>query len=153
MRNQPTFSECVALAEHYIAIGMTEIHLYRNDDDFPWHLVTDVVAGGACRLNGPSDARCVAKHESGLMFSWYFEFEEREANGAGVNQFSADKMLGAARKLPQAAREQFAALLRDEVWSGVRKHTDDIREALRKQEASLGVLQAIMVSVGHEVAA
>ncbi|WP_156765745.1 hypothetical protein [Rhizobium leucaenae] len=141
------------LAEHYLAIGQSEIYIDDNSDDVPWHLAASVKEGGSYRLNGPASARVTAAHESGLTFTWHFDFEGRDANGSGVNQFSAEAMLGAARKLPDAAREQFAQMLHDKVLPAVRKNTDNLRDALRKQEGSLGVLQAIMVSVGKQVAA
>jgi hypothetical protein len=57
-------------------------------------------------------------------------------------------MIEVARKLPAGAREQFAKLLHDEVLTGVRKRTDEVRDALRKQEDSLQVLQSIIIAVG-----
>ncbi|MEZ2132499.1 MULTISPECIES: hypothetical protein [unclassified Sinorhizobium] len=148
MRRQ-SYNSCKRLAEHYKAIGQTEIYLDSDDEDLPWHLATSVAAGGSYRLNGPSSARVNAHdYDAGLTFTWHFDFEGRDANGTGVNQFSADAMLGAARKLPPHAREQFAKLLHDEVWPAAKKHTDDIRDALRKQEDSMQILQSIMISSG-----
>ncbi|QWY83269.1 hypothetical protein [Rhizobium phage RHph_X2_25] len=147
------FSEIIPLAEHYLAIGETEIYLDGKDDDLPWGDVNSVKVGGSYRLNGPSSARVTAAHESGLSFSWFIDFEGREANGTGVNQFSAENMLGAASKMPASACRQFADLLNKEVWPAVKKNTDDVRDALRKQEDSLAILQSIMISVGKQVSA
>lgn len=147
------FSDIIPLAEHYLAIGETEIYLDGKDDDLPWGDVNRVTVGGSYRLNGPSSARVTAAHESGLTFSWIIDFEGNDANGTGVNQFSAENMLGAASKMPAAAAAKFSDLLVREVWPEVRKRTDEIRYALRKQEDSLSILQSIMVSVGKKVPA
>lgn len=151
MRRQ-TFTDCVRNAEHYLAIGQTEIYLDSSDGDLPWHLAVDCCAGGSYRLNGPSSARVTAAHESGLSFSWSFDFEGREANGTGVNQFDSASMLANAAKMPVAVREKFSAFLAREVWPAVYKRTGEVRDALRKQEESLQVLQSIMVSVGRGAA-
>lgn len=147
------FSEIIPQAEHYLAIGETEIHLDSKDDDLPWGSVTGVTTGGTYRLNGPSSVRVTAAHESGLSFSWFIDFEGPDANGTGVNQFCSETMLGAASKMPAGAREQFSDLLSKEVWPAVRKRTDEIRDALRKQEDSLSILQSIAISVGKGAAA
>ncbi|MGO8211864.1 hypothetical protein ACC782_33830 [Rhizobium ruizarguesonis] len=152
MSRRPTFTECAKLAEHYLAVGQNEIYLDEEHDDLPWDHAVSVVAGGSYRLNGLSSARVIAKHDSGLTFTWHFDFEGSDANGTGVNQFDAQKMLGIASKMPPKVREQFASLLNLEVWPSVRKRTDEIREALRKQEDSLGVLQSIAVAVGKVTA-
>lgn len=152
MTRRQTFTDCVRNAEHYLAIGQTDIYLDSNDDDLPWHLAVDCGAGGSYRLNGPSSARVTAAHESGLSFRWHFDFEGREANGTGVNQFDSASMLANAAKMPVAVREKFSAFLTKEVWPEVRKRTDEVRDALRKQEESLQVLQSIMVSVGGAAA-
>lgn len=153
MTRRQTFTECVKNAEHYLAIGQDDIYLDANDPDLPWHLAVDVGAGGSYRLNGPSSARVTAAHESGLSFRWHFDFEGREASGTGVSQFDSAVMLGNAAKMPVAVREKFAEFLDKEVWPEVRKRTDEVRDALRKQEDSLQVLQSIMVSVGKAVTA
>lgn len=148
MRRSHSYAECIALAEHYKAVGQNEIYLDR-DGEFPWHLATEVTAGGSYRLNGLSSARVLAVDpKTDLKFSWHFDFEGQEANGTGVNQFDAKSMIEAARNLPVSAREQFARLLHDEVLTGVRKRTEEVRDALRKQEDSLQVLQSIIIATG-----
>lgn len=141
-----TFAECAKLADHYKAIGMTDIYLSRADDEKPWIFATSVTAGGGYRLNGPSGVRVRAEHPCGLSFSWCVDFEGKEANGSGVNQFDRDVMLGAAAKMPPKVRAMFAKFLHDEVLEAVRKRTDEVRDALRKQEDSLHALQSIIIS-------
>ncbi|PDT76946.1 hypothetical protein [Sinorhizobium sp. BJ1] len=147
------FSEIIPLVEHYLAIGEKEIYLDGNDRDLPWGDVKSVITGGCFRLNGPSSARAIAPHESGLTFTWFIDFEGNDANGTGTNQFSAENMLGAASKMPAEACAEFARMLAKEVWPAVKKNTDDIRDALRRQEDSLAILQSIMISVGKQVSA
>jgi len=153
MFRRETFTQCVKLAEHYLAIGQTNIYLDECAADTPWHLATKVEAGGSYRLNGPASARVTASHESGLTFSWSFDFEGRDANGTGVNQFDAQKLLAIAARMPATVRDQFADFLNAEVWPAVKKNTEEVRGALRKQEDSLSVLQSIIISVGKQVAA
>lgn len=148
-----TFTDCVANAEHFIAIGETTIWLRDEDaSDVPWHLASVVEEGALHRLSGPASAAVIADHESGLRFRWSFDFETRDANGSGQHLFDFDRMVGAALRMPHAARVQFAELLKSKVEGGMLRVERELSEALLRQQKSLEVLRTITRAVEAEAA-
>jgi hypothetical protein len=128
-----TYAKAIENAAHLIAIGQTEIYLWRDDaDGFPWDKVTSVTSGSSYRLNGPSDMRVTAE-DAGLSFSLSVDFEQRDANGRGVSLFDRERLRDVSMKLPPAARAQFATMLANEVLAPMAARTAEIRQALNSQ--------------------
>lgn len=119
-------------AEHYIALGQTEIYLDSDDPDLPWSDVTKIEAGGGYRLNGPIGFYCTAKKD-GLTLKWSVDFESRDANGKGYSLFDRDRLRQTMQKLPPEARKSLALFLEKEVLPGVEKNTAEWREMLNRQ--------------------
>lgn len=135
------YGEIVKLAEHYKAIGETDIYLYDFDNrenviQFPWEFATDVEASGSYRLNGPCGVRFSGLHPCGLKFRWTIDFEERSANGSGINQFDVERLRAVMDLLPEEARKKFAKFMKTEVLSGVKKITEELRESILIQTKS-----------------
>jgi len=141
-----TFKDAVGVAEHLKAIGETRISLREDADDLPWSLVIDVEAGSLHRLSGPVSLRFIASHkDSGLTFTWGFDLEPREANGAGVHKFDTARIRNVMRKLPPKSQDKMRLVIRNEILPGVTKLVDEIQSSLNKQqdiEASLRSLTA-----------
>lgn len=135
MIGETTYKDAIAKAAHYIAIGQTRIWLNASDPDLPWHLVDVVGAAGSYRFNGPASVRLTA-HEAGLELHWYVDFEGRDSNGMGFSLFDRDRLRGVMMKLPRSTRIKFAAFLENEVLPDLQKRTDEMREAMNKQNDS-----------------
>lgn len=147
MISETTYESASALADHYIALGIRDIWLRGELSTMPWHLAHNVVAGGSFRLNGPCGCRVEAfDPDTGLTFKWSFDFESPSANGSGTNQFDEETMLGAARHMSPDLRAKYAHLLASEVLQAVKTRTDEIRDALAKQERSEAILRTIIAS-------
>jgi hypothetical protein len=119
-------------AEHYAAIGQTDIWLDENDPDLPWADVVEVSASGSYRLNGPNGFRCVAKRD-GLTLQWSVDFETRGANGASVHMFDRDKLRAVMMRMPAPIRQKLATWMEAEVMPGIEKTTAEWREYLNRQ--------------------
>ena len=146
-----SFTECVELAEHYLAIGEATIWLHDDAaDDVPWHLITSVEGGALHRLSAPASATVIAEHESGLRFRWSFDFEDAEANGSGQHRFSFERMVGAALRMSDGARAQFADFLMREVEPALVEREREIQGALLRERESLVILRSIASAVGQK---
>lgn len=119
-------------AQHYIALGNTEIYLDEDDPDLPWNDVSKVEEGSGYRLNGPTGFYCVAKRE-GLTLKWSVDFEGRDASGKGYSIFDRDRLRSVMLRLPAKAREELAKFLEAKVLPGVNKITAEWRETLNRQ--------------------
>lgn len=133
--NEKTIPEYIALAEHYIAIGSSDIYLYR-DTDIPkevWDLASSADSGGTWRLNGPSSVRFSAPHPCGLTFSWSVDFEGRDANGSGVHQFDRERLREVMLMLPKDGAKSFASMLESQVLPPLKQRSKELSEAMNKQ--------------------
>lgn len=126
------FNDALAKAEHYVALGQTEIHLDKNDPNLPWDSVVEIESGGSFRLNGPSGFRVIAK-TGGLIFIWYVDFEGPGANGQSYYLFNRDHLHETMRKLPPAARKKLADWMETDVLPGVEAITAQWRGHLNNQ--------------------
>lgn len=100
-------------AEHYLAIGQSEIYLDSSAPDYPWQFVVKVEPGGSHRLDIATSVWFTAQHESGLSFRWTFEIEPMSANGKGSYEIDAEACRAVFVKLPPEAAKSFAAYLAD----------------------------------------
>jgi hypothetical protein len=130
MYGDMTYQKALDNAKHLIALGQTDVYL--RDENVPWMMACDVVAGGAYRFNGPSGVYIVAK-VSGLTFKWNVDFELREANGRGYSLFDRERLRDVAMKLPEPARRKFAKFLQTDVMPDLEKRTAELRDAMNKQ--------------------
>jgi hypothetical protein len=140
-----TYEEVSKLVDHYRAIGIHEVWLRGDLATMPWHIAKRIGPSGSYRLNSPCGCRVTAE-ENGMKYTWSFDFEGAGANGSGTHQFDEAVMLGAARHMPVAIREQYAALLVQEVLPAVKKNADEAREYLSRQERSERVILAVIAS-------
>ncbi|AKR54349.1 hypothetical protein XM25_00725 [Devosia sp. H5989] len=139
MANEKTFEEYVRLAEHYLAIGQTEIFLYRDVavPDEAYKLVTGARESGSYRLSGPNGVRFSALHTCGLTFSWTVDFEGHAANGTGTAQFDRERIRDVARKLPPEGARNFADFMERSVLPPLKERAKEIRDALNRQQDSV----------------
>lgn len=134
--SEKTYKRAIDLAEHYVAIGQTEIYLYDRDEEIPselWALVYSAEEGGSWRLNGPAGVRFHANHPSGLTFKWTVDFESPDANGSGVSQFDREKLRDVIMKLPADGVKSFARMLEHSVLPPLKQRTEELRAAMNKQ--------------------
>jgi hypothetical protein len=106
----------VKLAEHYVAIGQTDIYLYGEDlkaGARPWHLVASVTPGGTVRLGIPVSCSFHAPHECGLTFSWGMDIEDRGANGEEMFKVNSAALRVVMNFLPTEAKASFSKFLTD----------------------------------------
>lgn len=124
-------AKAVSLAEHYKAIGYTEIELFsfyntHGDDSLrnaeraftpllPWDMVTKVESGSSYRYNVPVDMRFTAKHPSGLTFKWSFYIEEGGVQARGGPSINVAALVPLLKALPRTAQLQVRDILRTNV--------------------------------------
>lgn len=78
------WKKIVEQAEHYKAIGMTEISLYMDKSDPiepPYSFVTRVEKGGTHRWNVSVSMSFFANHPCGLTFRWFEDIEPKQCYG------------------------------------------------------------------------
>lgn len=141
------FEKAVELADHYIAIGQTEIYLDKPDDAL-WQHVTKVDAGSCYRLGAPIGLWVYAIHPCGLTFRWSVDFESPTANGTGTAAFDRERMRDVAMRLPPPARDMFRRILSMEVLPKLEERTEEIRSALNKQLDSEDCVRGLIAFLG-----
>lgn len=130
-----SYTEVVANAEHYTAIGQTDIYLDEDDPNLPWDKVQAVEPGCGVRCGIPTGAVMLA-YEKGLALKWSIDFEERGANGHSVSMFDRDRLRRVMKKLPQIARSALADLLTNAVLPEMSKRTAETALYFKKQSDS-----------------
>ena len=136
------------LAVHLKAIGDTTVWLHKDDDGFPWHLATNVEMSGSFRLSMPAGCYVIAE-EDGLTFKLSVEFEDRDANGTGTSRFNRSVFDNLVARLPAPALAALSRALKDDVLPVIVKNTNEIREALQRQEESLKTVRYITAYVAN----
>jgi hypothetical protein len=144
-----TYRQAVAKAEHLIALGETDVYLYRDFGDFPYDNIVRVETGSSYRLNGPTSCYLIAE-DAGLTFKVSVDFEGPEANGSGRSQFDADKLRELALKLPPPARAMFADMLAREVLPPLVERTNEYRKAMRQQADSEDCVRGLIAFAEQE---
>lgn len=106
--------QIVADAEHYKALGMTDVPLGYDRDPYtyPWSLVSRMRSAGSHRLEMVTSIRFEADHPCGLTLTWWIDTEERDANGQGYYKVRVDLLRYILGQLPEAVREDMRAYLR-----------------------------------------
>ena len=113
MSREKPWREVVELAEHYLAIDYTKIHLFdRGNDDRPWEYVTQINEGNTVRGNNiRSDIRISAAHPCGITFEWWVELFKREENYGPAHQVDMNGLMLLLEHLPAHVRPQLRAHL------------------------------------------
>ena len=88
--NRKPLREIIKNAQHYLAVGQTEIYLDSDQGEYPWEFCTHCKPGGSHRLEIATDVWFYADHPCGLSFLWNFDIEPRSANGKGHYEIDAD---------------------------------------------------------------
>lgn len=99
------------LAEHYRAIGHTDVYLTDVAiDDAPWQYVTEVTAGGSYRCGMLCGLHFVATLPGGIQVSWSSDIE---TSRSGEKNFDLDQIHAIRSQLSAANRVQMTTLLMD----------------------------------------
>ncbi len=117
MRYIESVQRAIELAEHYIAIGETEMWLFRSydpdpvlDATLPWELVAMVKRGSMHEYETPVDLQFYAPHPCGLTFCWSYYVPKRDNSGPNIN---VEGMQESFSKLPKPIRREISLLLRE----------------------------------------
>lgn len=140
-KKQRSWKDDVELAEHYLAIDSTSLHLF-DQDDYPWEFVTKAEPGGSGRYNLTTSITVRAEHPSGLSFSWFVDLERPESSGPGHYQVDAAGMVGLMARLKPAIR----ASLRDyftDCAAKVREQADERLAIAQRLYADAIVLEKL----------
>ena len=142
--------ECERKAEHYKAIGQTEIYLGSDSADIPWHLATEFEIGGSHRLEIYTSVWFRGTGKSGLSYRWSFDLEPHRANGHGYYMLDTDGIRAALRMLPAPVAKQFAQYLR-ECAKAVDKKADEWESITKRQRTTASALNALAQEHGVSV--
>lgn len=143
MLPETTLKDAIEKAEHYKAIGHTEICLADKAGLKPWKFATSVKDGLSMRLGVPTSFKVSAQHPCGLTFYWYEDLENNDANGTGTLAVAQESMRVFVRKLPLVARETFSLLLKEKILHEAVARADEISAASERQQASVKCLQEL----------
>ena len=140
-----TWQDKIKLADHYKAIGYSDIYLSRHDGDepFPWEYVTDCEPGGSHRLDIATTVRFTAKHPSGLEFSWCFDIEPDDANGKGHYQIDSAACQKVLKQIPAPAAKKFRNYLA-ECAVKVREKADEWQSLAARQYRDAEILKQLV---------
>lgn len=112
--SDPNWRDVVKLAEHYDAIGHTDIFLSdKKSEDYPWEFCTGVEPGSTYRLDCVTSISFRAEHPCGLSFRWYVDLEDRDANGKSHFSIDTARLSRTMTRLPEKARPSLAKYLLD----------------------------------------
>lgn len=136
------YADVVRLAEHYRAIGKTEIYLDRESEK-PWSMATDVEGGCSYRLGQQTSVIFHAKHPCGVTFRWFFELEKDKANGRGKYEYDVKAVRTAMQRLPEAVAKKFADQL-TQAAKAVRKLAGEIQQTADDQKMQAAALERIL---------
>jgi hypothetical protein len=154
-----TLQEYIDLAPHYIAIGQTEVYLYRNyggrnegfwDKQFPWEYVTDVDSnGGAMRYNASVNIDFEAIHPCGLTFKWTLDIEPEGHAQTGYLTPDIVRLKTALSLIPSHLEEKFKASLQD-FLKNVEEQTEESRQFYVKQKNKAKAFREFVEGVVEE---
>lgn len=127
--------EIVELAEHYIAIGQTDIYLSGdNTTDYPWSFTESCETGGSHRIEIATSVWFSGRHPCGLSFRWSFDLEPRTANGKGSYEIDRDGVIRVMARLPIGAQVAFLDYLATAAAAVQRKANEWAALADRQRE-------------------
>lgn len=138
-----TFAGVKANAEHFRAIGETTIHL-GSTTDAPWEAVIRVEPWGTHRLDITTGVRFMAELE-GLTYTWSFDIETRDANGASEYRIDAMRVSETLARLSGGPREQFLDYLRD-CADRVSTRADEFLKLAQRQYGDAAILSRLASS-------
>ncbi len=151
--NTSKYQDILAKAEHYIAIGYTEINLWDgDDDDRPWDLVNNVIKGSLTRCEVEVSLHFKALHPCGLLFAWIEHIEPCDANGTGYLQPDIDRLVTILAQIPEAARPSMHAALRSVASKMGEQATEQQKFATRMRKAADSMGEIVQLRVGEHPA-
>lgn len=139
-----TYEKAIKNAAAFKAIGQTKIHLFSKDDEPPWHIASRCEAGSSFRLSISTSAQFHGEQD-GLTFTWFFDLEDRKANGTGTTRIDMPNCRRVLRKLKGDALAQFRAYLAD-VSTAVKKQGDEYQVYADRQYKDAAVLRDLVNS-------
>ena len=151
MNRDINWREAVKIAEHYLAIGQSEVYLGGdNTTDYPWDFCISVEPGGSHRLDIDTSVWFRGSHPSGLEFRWSFHIEPHSANGTGsyqIDTVGCERVIGLLpdRRVRLDFREYLARCA-----VSVREHAEKQAAYVTRQLGDAAVLERL---ARHEPAA
>ena len=150
-----TYTQAVANAKHYLAVGQTDIWLgsatEKNFASFPWNEVTKIDGGGSHRLDMATSLWFLAKHASGIIPRWSVDLEDRSASGKGYYEINTALIEKIFPELPLQAQKEFSAILRKDA-ALLLKNAREYEEIAEKEKASAAIFKKLAESVAYHVA-
>lgn len=139
-----TFANAVATAKERLAIGQTDVYLGEAPlSDLNWDYCTEFQHGGGHRLDMDTTGYFIFEI-AGLRMRWYFEAEQRGANGQGHYLIDTEGILAVLAHVYGTPRDQFLAYLA-ESSAAVAKRGNEYLELAVRQLGSAAVLASLAV--------
>ena len=136
-----SWTHCITLAEHFLAVGQRNI-LLGGTDSLPWHLVPNLYPAGSRRLGMDTNVEFEAIHPCGLRFQWFFDLETRDADGKDHYSLDIAAIQRVTYLLPPQARHMFVALL-TACADAIRRRGEDYAALAAHQAATAQALLAL----------
>ena len=142
MNADMTYEKAIKNADALKAIGQTRVYLFDKDVEPPWHIATRCEAGCSIRLSISTSAQFHGEQD-GLTFTWFFELEDRDANGSGSTRINMVNCKRVLKKLNGQALVQFREYLSD-CATAVRKQGDEYQGIADRQYRDAAVLRDLV---------
>jgi hypothetical protein len=144
--NVELWPKVVTLAEHYKAIGTTDIWLHAHSHnafpDAPWHIATDVEFSGIIRGGVEAGLTFIAEHPCGITFRWGLDLATWDNGGecgSRIYEPNVRHVLQAFSMLPTAVRDKTRALI-VQTFKVRRKLAADLLDQSRREFRAIGAL-------------
>jgi hypothetical protein len=142
VNTEMTYEKAIANASALKALGQTKVHLFRKDAEPPWHIATSCVPGCSYRLSMATSAE-FSGEQDGLTFSWFFDLEDRDANGTGSTRIDIKGCKRILNNLRGPALVQFREYL-SKCAGMVKKQGDEYQEVADRQYRDAAVLRDLV---------
>lgn len=132
------YSEVVAAADHYKAIGITEVYLLPRSRAVPWGIVNTCEVGSANGVELRTSVHFSGPHTCGLVFKWWQDFESPTERGTP----DIDECRAILEKLRGPAYRGFAEVVRINARVA-QKMAKDFQKSADAKAALASALQAL----------
>ena len=108
-----TWHEVLALKEHYLALDITDIHLWKDQDtdEMPWEYLTEVKPGSLWRFETNVSVNFKAQIDD-FIFTWSLDLEKKGSNGSGSPQPDIERISAVLLSIPEPFQKDFINALK-----------------------------------------
>lgn len=142
MNPDMTYEKALKNADALKALGQTRVHLFDKSTPPPWHIASRCEPGASFRLSIATSVQFYGEQD-GLTFTWFFDLEDRDANGTGstrIDMAGCKRVLSALKGKPLVQFREYLSKCAE----GVRKQGDEWQAVADRQYRDAAVLRDLV---------